>query len=47
VSTELVLTDITVESCFEKADEFIPERWYSKPEMVRDKRAFAPFSQGK
>ncbi|OAL06442.1 cytochrome P450 [Phaeosphaeriaceae sp. SRC1lsM3a] len=27
--------------------EFIPERWYSKPELVRDKRAFAPFSMGR
>ena len=30
-----------------RPDEFIPERWYSKPELVRDKRAFAPFSMGK
>ncbi|KAF4629298.1 hypothetical protein G7Y89_g8848 [Cudoniella acicularis] len=34
-------------SCFEKPGEFIPERWYSKPEMVKDKRAFAPFAQGR
>lgn len=35
-----------VESCFEKATEFIPERWSEKPEMVRDKQAFVPFSIG-
>jgi cytochrome P450 len=35
-----------LESCFEQASEFIPERWYSKPEMVKDKSAFAPFSLG-
>lgn len=26
---------------------FVPERWYSRPEMVRDKKAFAPFGTGK
>ncbi len=35
-----------VESCFEQATEFIPERWYSKPEMVKNKKAYAPFSLG-
>lgn len=25
---------------------FTPERWYSKPEMVKHKDAFAPFSAG-
>jgi cytochrome P450 len=35
-----------LESCFERASEFIPERWYSKPEMVKNKAAFAPFSLG-
>jgi hypothetical protein len=35
-----------VESSFERACEFIPERWTSKSEMIRDKRAWAPFSQG-
>lgn len=42
------LTERTVvESAYERADEFIPERWTSKPEMIRDRRAYAPFSQGK
>ncbi|KAJ6160293.1 hypothetical protein N7470_003689 [Penicillium chermesinum] len=33
-------------SCYENAAEFIPERWYSKPELVKNKKAFAPFSTG-
>ncbi|RYP82600.1 hypothetical protein DL769_001594 [Monosporascus sp. CRB-8-3] len=33
-------------SAFEDPDEFIPERWYSRPELIRDKRAFGPFSFG-
>lgn len=36
-----------VESCFERATEFIPERWVEKPEMIKDKRAFNPFNLGK
>ena len=35
-----------VESCFEQANDSIPERWYSGPEMIKDKRAFAPFALG-
>lgn len=38
--------DVTVESCFEKADHFIPERWYLKPEMVKDQKANKPFLLG-
>ncbi|KAF7556322.1 hypothetical protein G7Z17_g1549 [Cylindrodendrum hubeiense] len=30
--------------CFERPDEFIPERWTSQPELVKDSSAFAPFS---
>lgn len=37
---------LSVESCFEKPLQFIPERWYSQPNLVKDKRAYAPFSQG-
>lgn len=33
--------------CFMEPNEFIPQRWYSKPEMVINKKAFAPFSQGR
>lgn len=36
-----------VESCFERPTEFVPERWYSKPDMVKNKNAFAPFSLGR
>ena len=27
-------------------DKFIPERWYSSPELVKDQRAFVPFTLG-
>lgn len=36
----------TVESSYERPDDFIPERWYSKPEMVKNQAGFAPFSSG-
>ncbi|PVH91170.1 cytochrome P450 [Periconia macrospinosa] len=32
---------------YEKPLEFIPERWYSQPELIKDKRTFAPFSMGR
>jgi cytochrome P450 len=35
-----------VESAFLRPDDFIPERWYSRPELIKDQRAFAPFSTG-
>lgn len=35
-----------VESLWVQPDDFIPERWYSRPELILDKRAFAPFSSG-
>ncbi|KAI1383021.1 cytochrome P450 monooxygenase-like protein [Hypoxylon trugodes] len=35
-----------MESAFPQPDEFIPERWYSRPELIRDRRAFSPFSAG-
>ncbi|KAI4595497.1 hypothetical protein KJ359_006843 [Pestalotiopsis sp. 9143b] len=34
------------EDCFEKADTFIPERWTTRPEMIRNMAAFNPFSLG-
>ncbi|PWY96633.1 benzoate 4-monooxygenase cytochrome P450 [Aspergillus sclerotioniger CBS 115572] len=34
------------EDCFERPDEFIPERWYGRTEMVRNKAAYAPFGTG-
>ncbi|KAF2180461.1 cytochrome P450 monooxygenase-like protein [Zopfia rhizophila CBS 207.26] len=33
-------------SAFVKPEEFIPERWYSRPELIIDRRAFSPFSVG-
>ncbi|PWY82104.1 benzoate 4-monooxygenase cytochrome P450 [Aspergillus heteromorphus CBS 117.55] len=34
------------EDCFTRATEFIPERWYKHPEMVRNKAAYNPFGLG-
>ncbi|KAI5460996.1 cytochrome P450 monooxygenase [Mariannaea sp. PMI_226] len=34
------------ERIFPRANEFIPERWYSLPELITDKSAIAPFSLG-
>ncbi|OKL60513.1 hypothetical protein UA08_04265 [Talaromyces atroroseus] len=31
---------------FEESDAFIPERWYSRPEMVKQGKAYAPFNIG-
>ncbi|PYI03141.1 putative cytochrome P450 [Aspergillus sclerotiicarbonarius CBS 121057] len=35
-----------LESAYERPEEFIPERWYSQEELIRDRRAFAPFGVG-
>ncbi|KAJ9640574.1 hypothetical protein H2204_003202 [Knufia peltigerae] len=34
------------EAAFTQAKDFIPERWMSKPEMIKSKEAYAPFSVG-
>lgn len=34
------------EACYERAEEFVPERWYSKPDMIKHKNAFASFGLG-
>lgn len=34
------------EKYFPQADQFIPERWTTRPELVVDKRAFIPFNAG-
>jgi len=34
------------EAAYERAQEFIPERWYSKPGMIKHKDAFASFGLG-
>ncbi|KUJ12976.1 cytochrome P450 [Mollisia scopiformis] len=36
-----------LESCFERPTEFVPERWTTKGEMVRDRHGYAPFSIGR
>ena len=35
------------EKAYCDATNFRPERWYEKPEMVKEPTAFAPFSTGK
>ncbi|KAI1326662.1 cytochrome P450 [Xylariaceae sp. FL0255] len=35
-----------LESVFAQANEFIPERWYSQPALIKDKAGYAPFSHG-
>ncbi|KAI9708526.1 MAG: hypothetical protein M1820_003988 [Bogoriella megaspora] len=32
---------------FEAPNEFVPEHWYNRPEMIRDKRAFQPFGMSR
>lgn len=37
-----------MESCFARANEWIPERFDgTQPELVKDTRSFLPFAQGK
>ncbi|KAF4629546.1 hypothetical protein G7Y89_g8601 [Cudoniella acicularis] len=31
---------------YEKPEEFIPERWYLQPDLIKEKKAWAPFSTG-
>ncbi|KAF2807447.1 cytochrome P450, partial [Mytilinidion resinicola] len=35
-----------IPEAFIHPDDFIPERWYSRPELIIDKRAFRPFGVG-
>ncbi|KAF5254107.1 hypothetical protein FANTH_989 [Fusarium anthophilum] len=35
------------ERCFARPNDFIPERWTTQPDLVRDGSAFAPFSIGR
>ncbi len=35
------------EENYARAEEFIPERWSSKPELIKEKNVFFPFSLGK
>lgn len=36
-----------VDTCYQDATSFIPERWYKYPEMVKNRSAFVPFSVGR
>lgn len=36
----------TDENVYEKCRDFVPERWSSRPEMVKHKDAFLPFLSG-
>jgi cytochrome P450 len=48
VSMSFWFTDGGVaEECFARPNEFIPERWIERTELVKEKDAFAPFSLGK
>jgi len=40
------LVIMTDERYFPKGEEFIPERWTDRPELVRDRRAYVPFGYG-
>ena len=41
-----VVLSVTDESIYEDANSFVPERWYSNPDMIKNKDAFAPMSMG-
>lgn len=45
-AVDTLLTGNVGEKIYTNATSFVPERWYSKPEMVSEKTAFAPFSAG-
>lgn len=34
------------EEIYTNASDFYPERWYKETDMIKNKTAFAPFSQG-
>lgn len=35
-----------LESSYTRANEFIPERWYARHDLIKDKSGFAPFLSG-
>ena len=41
------LIPIPAEDCWVRPNDFIPERWYSRPELIKNKNAFVPFSFGR
>ncbi|KEY67605.1 hypothetical protein S7711_08275 [Stachybotrys chartarum IBT 7711] len=49
-NTTLVAPRYTIfrsERCYEKPNDFVPERWYCQPELIKDNRSFLPFAQGR
>jgi len=40
------ITQRVDEHNYQNASSFIPERWYSRPGMIKHKDAYAPFSMG-
>lgn len=45
ISTPLYILG-RLESSYERASEFLPERWYDGSNMIKDMRGFAPFLSG-
>lgn len=43
----LLVSLVTDERNFPRGDEFIPERWTTRPELVEDASIYAPFSTGR
>ena len=41
-----MLTATIDQTLYPEPDSFIPERWYSQPELVQNKKAFIPFLAG-
>jgi cytochrome P450 len=41
-----LLTSLIAPKSYVQPLEFIPERWYSKPELVKNQSAFIPFALG-
>lgn len=37
---------MTDERVFSRPNEFLPERWTTQPELVKDSSAFIPFNSG-
>ena len=49
IPAAILLQDSPVlgEDCFERGQDFVPERWYEHPDMIRNKAGYAPFGTGK
>lgn len=47
LSRNNLLSQSTAPRCYVDPDAFIPERWFSRPELIKNRNAFAPFSLGR